>query len=205
MPQSRRSDHVPRGYNAISELPGPVREKLLAYAELIRQWAPKLDLLAPGEPPRFERRHLEDSLKALPLIDACPEGPAIDVGSGAGLPGLPLAMAGSRPRSWRLLEPRRKRAGFLEEVVRELGLENVEIAATTAEQAARADKRYVVATARALAPPTMAFSLLEPLLRPGGIAIVWLGESAEVPPEAVLSAPGLATMPKMAPNRKNLD
>lgn len=205
LPQNRRSDHVPRDYKGLSELPKAVQDGLHAYGDLIREWAPRTDLVAPGELDRFDRRHLEDSLKALPLIDALPVGPAVDVGSGAGLPGLPLAIAGRRRRAWLLLEPRHKRAAFLDEAVRSLGLDHVEVRRASAEAVARTDERYVLATARALAPPVQAFGLLTPLLRPEGVAVVWVGRSAELPPEAGLWAPGLATMPTMAHDREKLD
>ena len=167
------------------------------------RWAPRLDLVAPGDLDRFRSRHIEDSLRALPLIDSLPDGPAVDVGSGAGLPGIPLALAG-RPRAWTLLEPRKRRAGFLEEVVRELALDHVSVLTVSAEQ--EAGKRdYALATARALAPPMEAFGLLAPLLQPQGVAVVWVGEGAELPPETGLWARGVATMPEMDQTRKNLD
>lgn len=202
--QNRRSERVPRGYNAARTLSAAALEKLDAYEALVRRFSPRLDLLASGELSRLRPRHVEDSLRAVPLLDALPDGPAIDVGSGAGLPGIPLAVA-ARPRAWRLLEPRRKRAAFLEEVVRELALDHVEVAPATAVREVESGHRYIVATARALAPPPDAFRLLVPLLSPAGVAIAWVGESAELPPEAGLFAQGLATIPKMEANRKNLD
>ena len=116
------------------------------------------------------------------------------MGSGAGLPGIPLAIASGR--AFRLLEPRRRRAAFLEEVVRELELEG-EVIRMTAEQAARESRlagSHIGATARALAPPGTAFELLTPLLAPGGLAAVFMGEGAELPPNAEEWAPGIATM-----------
>ena len=164
-----------------------------AYAALVRQWAPRINLVAPGDLERFSERHIEDSLKALPLVEEAPEGPAIDVGSGAGLPGIPLAIADPR-RPWRLLEPRAKRAAFLEEVARELGLD-VEVVRLTAEQAAN-DRMFAaahaVATARALAPPEEAAALLRPLLASGGIGILFVGAGAELSAGAVAGVPGLA-------------
>jgi 16S rRNA (guanine527-N7)-methyltransferase len=170
---------------------------------MVARWAPRLDLLAPGELERFHERHLLDSLKAVGLIDSLPPGPAVDVGSGAGLPGVPLAL-GCRERSWTLLEPRRGRAAFLEEVARELDLD-VRVLALTGEQAAAAGERFAVATARALTPPTEAFELLKPLLVPHGVAVVWVGRTAELPEHAALWAPGLATIPDMGSVRKELE
>lgn len=168
--------------------------KLSEYEDLIRSWAGRLDLVSPGDLDRLHERHIADCLRALALVLDAPEGPCIDVGSGAGLPGVPLAIASGRP--WRLLEPRSKRAAFLDEVVRTLELD-CEVVRLTAEAAAR-DPRFtrahVVATARALAPPRAAFELLTPLVAPGGCAVVFHGPDAELPAGAERSAPGLATI-----------
>jgi 16S rRNA (guanine527-N7)-methyltransferase len=170
-------------------------DRFAAYEALVRGASERLDLVSPKDLDRFQERHIEDSLKALPLLDAAPEGPAIDVGSGAGLPGLPLALA--RPeRRWRLLEPRRLRAAFLERCVRELELD-CEVLMLSAEKAAldpALGRGHILATARALAPPQEAFPLLTPLLAPGGIAVLWVGRDATIPPEAEVSASGLATL-----------
>ncbi|MGH2699984.1 MAG: 16S rRNA (guanine(527)-N(7))-methyltransferase RsmG, partial [Actinomycetota bacterium] len=160
-------------------------EALAAYAELLRRWAPRVDLVAPGDLDRLESRHIADSLKALPVVRAAPPGPALDAGSGAGLPGVPLSLA-DPGRLWRLLEPRAKRAAFLDEVVRELALHAEVIRKTTSEAASDPllAGQHAVATARALAPPPTAFELLRPLMTPDGIRIVWVGEGAEIPADA---------------------
>ena len=158
--------------------------------------------MCPGDLGRLHERHIADSLRALELVLEAPEGPCIDVGSGAGLPGIPLAIASGR--RWRLLEPRSRRAAFLDEVVRILELD-CEVLRLTAEAAAR-DPRlggaHVVATARALAPPRAAFELLTPLVAPGGRAVVFHGPDAELPSRAERSAPGLATI--VVPARPSL-
>lgn len=177
----------------------PVQEALEAYAALVREWAPKLDLVAPGDLERFRERHIEDSLRLLPLLGEAPEGPCIDVGSGAGLPGVPLAIVSGR--HWRLLEPRKKRAAFLDEVVRSLGLD-CEVLSITAEQAAKdpqLERAQAVATARALAAPDQAAGLLRPLLMPDGIGAIYLGERATPPRETRLWAPGIAIVEGTAP------
>ena len=168
--------------------------QLDAYEELLRAWAPRLDLFSPRDLSRLRQRHIEDSLRALAFLDDR-SGPCIDVGSGAGLPGVPLAIAAPH-LLWRLLEPRKLRAAFLEEVVRELAL-NCEVVVRTVEQAV-ADPAlagaHEVATARAFAPPLEAFRSIAPLVRVGGIAVVFLGERGEVPPGAEGEAGGLAIM-----------
>jgi 16S rRNA (guanine527-N7)-methyltransferase len=166
-------------------------DSLALYAELIRRWAPVLDLVSPADLSRLESRHIADSLRALPALDEAPAGPCVDVGSGAGLPGIPLAIVSGR--HWRLLEPRARRAAFLEEVVRELGLD-CEVITATAEEAARGDLRraHAVATARALATPDEAVTRCRPLVAPGGSVVVFHGELSPPPPESEEIAPGIA-------------
>ena len=172
-----------------------ITARLEAYAELVRAWAPRLDLVAPGDMNRFETRHIEDSLKALGRVVAEPRGPAVDVGSGVGAPGVPLAIA-APGRPWRLIEPRRLRSAFLEEVVRELGLD-AEVVPLTAEAAAR-DPRlartHQVATARALAAPERALSLCTPLVRPQGVVLLWVGETTRISGSAGDSEGGVASI-----------
>lgn len=184
-------EHRPRA----TQLPPAVRRALDEYVSLVAQWAPQLDLVSPGDLVRFRERHVEDSLRALPLLRSLPTGPCIDVGSGAGLPGIPLAMA-DPDHDWRLLEPRRRRAAFLEEAVRQLQLP-CEVIVATAEAAAK-DPRlggtHVLAVGRALAPPPEAFDRLLPLVAPGGVALVFAGENSRLPAEAAEWRPGLATI-----------
>jgi 16S rRNA (guanine527-N7)-methyltransferase len=176
----------------------PPPDILSAYEELLTAWAPRLDLFAPGDLTRLRSRHIDDSLRLLPLLDDR-VGPCADVGSGAGLPGVPLAIACPR-LLWRLIEPRKLRAAFLEEVVRALEL-NCEVIVQTAERAAKDPvlrAAHDLVTARALAPPVEAFRLMAPLARDGGVAAVFLGERGEVPRGAVGRPGGLAIMKKSA-------
>jgi 16S rRNA (guanine527-N7)-methyltransferase len=160
-----------------------VEGRLGAYASLVTQWAPKIDLISPRDLPRFRERHIDDCLRMLPLDDEIKAGPAVDVGSGAGLPGIVMAVA--RPlRPWRLLEPRSKRAAFLELVVRELDLANVEIHHITAQQAA-ADPTlraaHMLAVSRAVAPPVQSLKWLRPLVTPRGLVALFVGKTAQMP------------------------
>ncbi|MGH8762817.1 MAG: 16S rRNA (guanine(527)-N(7))-methyltransferase RsmG [Nitrosospira sp.] len=103
--------------------------RLLQYLVLIGKWNQVHNLTAIREPETMLVRHLLDSLSIL----SCIAGPRIvDVGSGAGLPGIPLALA--RP-DWHvvLLESNHKKAAFLQQARIELGLKNVEVAAERAE------------------------------------------------------------------------
>jgi 16S rRNA (guanine527-N7)-methyltransferase len=172
-------------------------EQLRTYADLVRRWAPRVDLVSPGDLERLEDRHVQDSLRLVPLLDELPPGPCADVGSGAGFPGVPLAIA--RPeRTWTLIEPRQRRAAFLEEVVRELALE-ARVVATTAEQCAEDESlrgRHVLATARALTDDYDEVArLADPLLAPDGVVAVFKGAGhRRVPARAEEWAPGLLIM-----------
>jgi 16S rRNA (guanine527-N7)-methyltransferase len=175
--------------------PPAVEQRLQAFEDLVTAWAPRFDLIGSGELGRIRSRHIDDSLRALPLVARLPQGPCIDVGSGAGFPGVPLAIASGRP--WRLLEPRRKRAAFLEEVLRDLDLAQCEVISSSAQEAA-ADPglaaAHVGVTARALAAPVRAAELCAPLARSDGSLILFVGATAEFLPEAEEVEPGLITI-----------
>lgn len=115
---------------------------------------------------------LEDALRAAPNVDAT-EGPVIDVGSGGGSPGIPLAVA-LPGRRFTLLDAERRKCEFLTGITRELP--NVAVLQGRAEE--QPTDAYGVALAKALAKPPVAAELCLPLVRPDGIAILWVGESA---------------------------
>ncbi len=116
---------------------------------------------------------LDDALRARSLLAACP-GAVIDVGSGGGSPGIPLA-AVLPERSFTLLEAERRKCEFLERFASELP--NVAVLWGRAEtQPADA---FGVALAKALAKPPVAAELCLPLVAPGGVAILWLGKGAD--------------------------
>ena len=101
-------------------------DRLAGYAELLEKWSRKHNLVRFDEPRELIDRHLLDALEGVRLLSG--GGRLIDIGSGAGLPGVPLLIA--RP-AWSgvLLEPRQKRWAFLKLVIRELGLDAEAIAA----------------------------------------------------------------------------
>jgi 16S rRNA (guanine527-N7)-methyltransferase len=120
-----------------------------------------------------ERVLLDDALRATPIVESVP-GSVIDVGSGGGTPGIPLA-ATFPDRAFTLLEAERRKCDFLESVSAELA--NVRVVWGRAEE--QPPDQYEVALAKALAKPPVAAELCLPLIRPGGIAILWVGESAD--------------------------
>lgn len=126
---------------------------------------------------------LDDSLRAVGVVRRL-EGPIVDVGSGGGAPGIPLAAA-LPDREVTLLEAERRKADFLERWCERLP--NVRVVRGRAE--GQENDRYGVALAKALAPPPVAVEWLLPLVRPGGAAVLWLGPSADR--EAVARVAGL--------------
>jgi 16S rRNA (guanine527-N7)-methyltransferase len=115
---------------------------------------------------------LDDALRALPLVED-EDGPVVDVGSGNGSPGIPLA-ATLPDLEFVLLEAERRRCEFLEA----WAPENARVVRGRAEE--QSTDWAGVALAKALAPPPVAVEWCLPLLRPGGIAIFWVGASAEL-------------------------
>jgi 16S rRNA (guanine527-N7)-methyltransferase len=116
---------------------------------------------------------LDDALRAAGIVSRA-TGPVIDVGSGGGSPGIPLATM-LPERSFTLLESERRKCDFLSRVSRELA--NIEVVWGRAEQ--QQTDVFGVALAKALAKPPVAAELCLPLVRPGGIAVVWVGRSTD--------------------------
>ncbi len=146
------------------------------YAELLADVGVRRGLIGPREVPRLWERHL---LNCAVLSEIVPEGVTVcDVGSGAGLPGIPLALV--RPDlDITLLEPLLRRTTFLEEVVELLGLEHVSVARGRAEEMLGALQPVHVVTARAVAPLDRLAGWGIPLLRPYGEMLAIKGDTAE--------------------------
>lgn len=161
-----------------------VREAQLArFRDLLAQ-AP-FNVTAVRDPLAIEQRHIGESLAFLRALESAGRLPAgarvIDVGSGGGLPGIPLAIA--RPDlSVTLLEATGKKAAFLEQAAQHLELGNVCVLAARAEEAAhRPEQRehYDLATARAVAPLATLVELTLPFVRVGGALAALKGSRAE--------------------------
>ena len=119
------------------------------------------------------RRLLEDSLRGVEVVRQF-GGPIVDVGSGGGVPGIPLA-ASLPDREVTLLEATRRKVEFLEQWARELP--NLHVVWGRAEE--QETDRFGVAVAKALAPPVVAMEWCLPLVASGGAAIVWVGTSVD--------------------------
>lgn len=157
------------------------------YFALLRHWNRKLDLVSPAPPEALWRAHVLDSLLLLSVAAPSAHSRVADVGSGAGLPGLVWACV-REDLEVLLVEPRRKRAAFLERAVAELGVRNAEVAVTRVEDLG-ADParrgRFDLAVARAVAPPEEVLARVRGLLKPGGRVVVPVGPGHEVTPPFV--------------------
>ena len=157
-------------------LPPEALEKLESYHALLLQWNEKMDLTNVPEA-EMPLRHYGDSLLPLARSDWFPAGASlIDVGTGAGFPGMALAIARPDLRVT-LLDAQRKRCDFLSAVREQLELENVRILHARAEDAARTELRehFQAAAARAVAPLNVLAEYLLPFVRVGGRALCWKG------------------------------
>jgi 16S rRNA (guanine527-N7)-methyltransferase len=145
------------------------------YAELLASDGVIRGLIGPRETPRLWERHLLNCAVLGELIPS--DSTVCDIGSGAGLPGLVLAIA--RPDlTVTLVEPLLRRTTFLDEAVEALGLERVEVVRARAEEL-HGRRRFDVVTSRAVAPlPKLARWSL-PLTRPGGAVVAMKGASAQ--------------------------
>ena len=117
---------------------------------------------------------LEDSLRAVDVVAGF-EGPIVDVGSGGGAPGIPLA-AELPDREVTLLEAEQRKAAFLKRW--EAELPNLHVVWGRAEE--QQPDQFGVAVAKALAPPPVSAEWCLALVRPGGAAVLWVGPSAEL-------------------------
>jgi len=128
--------------------------------------------IAQSDRDRLWERHLLDSLRAAPEFGAAAE--VLDLGSGAGLPGIPLAIA--TPARFTLAEERGGRAALLATALDQVGLPNAQVAHQRAETLGR---RFDICVARAFASAAGTWEVAEPLLRAGGQLIYWAGSSFE--------------------------
>jgi 16S rRNA (guanine527-N7)-methyltransferase len=175
--------------------------------ERLRAWRDAL-LSTPGltsirDPEEAWLVHVEQSLAALPFVRAL-EGQVVDVGSGGGAPGLPLAAA-LPDRDVTLLEANGRKAAFLDRIAADFP--NVRVVRGRAEE--QELEVYGAAVAKALASPPVAAELCLPLVRTGGAAVIFVGPSADPEAVGVVSErlgggppelhPGLLVVPKVAP------
>jgi len=162
-------------------LPDGATERLLAYVELLAKWNRTYNLTAIREPHRMISHHLLDSLAVRPYL---PAGPLADIGSGGGLPGIPLAIA-EPERRVTLNDANQKKAAFLRQAVIQLNLVNADVHVGRVE-AWQPESRFSCVIARGFAELSRLVAQCRHLLAPGGVLAAMKGtlpreELARVP------------------------
>lgn len=156
-------------------------ERLLVFADRLLEAAQRVNLTGIRVREEVLVKHHLDSLTVAALVDPLEEGRAVDVGSGGGFPGIPVAVA--RPRLLVfLVESVRKKAAFLEQAAAELGLANVRVVAERAEEVGHQAgwrEKADWAFARAVGPLSVSVELCAPLVRVGGRVVVMKGPGVE--------------------------
>jgi len=164
---------TPEAFQAATHVSRETLDRLEAYAALLGRWQPAVNLVAASTLPDLWRRHMLDSAQLLPYLPATPCLLA-DLGSGAGFPGLVLAIMGAGEVE--LVEADGRKCAFLREAIRVSGaaarVREGRIEVGTA-------RRFAVVTARALAPLAKLLGYAQKSLAPSGIALFLKGKRLE--------------------------
>ena len=155
--------------------------QLWEYATLLYRWSGRLNLVARGDRENLPTKHFIPALAMLSVIETIPHKKILDFGSGAGNPGIPLKIV--LPESeFILLESRRRRANFLREVVRRLGLRKVKVENQRIEDwdPPPEEERVELVVSRAVTAPDRLFEKVRPHLAPGGNVLTTLPAGKEV-------------------------
>jgi 16S rRNA (guanine527-N7)-methyltransferase len=171
------------------DLPAEAQQKLLAFRDLLLKWNKTYNLTALRDPAQAISHHLLDSLAILPHIG---DGPLLDVGSGGGLPGIPLAIA--RPDlALSMVDTVQKKTTFLQQAVIELKLGNVTVHHARVEEMSG---QYAQISSRAFAETALFISLTRHLLAPGGR---WLAMKGIRPDDELKALPADITVEAIIP------
>jgi 16S rRNA (guanine527-N7)-methyltransferase len=161
-----------------------------AYAGLLVEWNARFNLTAITKPGDVAVKHFLDSLTCLMAMGSPLSGRLVDVGSGAGFPGLPIKIACPQLRVT-LIESTGKKVDFCRHMVRELGLKDVEVIHERAEEVGHWEahrEAYDWAIARAVAALPILVEYLFPFIRVGGLAIAQKGETGPAEAHAAEAA-----------------
>lgn len=165
----------------VAELNEESLEKLNAYANLLVEWNEKMNLTAITEPTEVVFKHFLDCLLFLKEVQLPSGAKIIDVGTGAGFPGMVLAIA--RPDvSVTLLDSLNKRITFLNDVIEKTGIKNAVAVHSRAEEGGRQEQyreKFDFATARAVAPLNVLSEYCLPYVKKGGSFVALKGPAAE--------------------------
>jgi 16S rRNA (guanine527-N7)-methyltransferase len=148
--------------------------RLAAYRDLLLRWNTRINLISAETAAEIDQRHIADCAQLQPLLPQ--DGPIADIGSGAGLPGLVLAIM-QPEREVHLVESDKRKAAFLVEASAQLKLPMVRVHACRAENAKLPPLSAI--TARALAPLEALLPYAADFLAPGGVAVFPKGKTAE--------------------------
>jgi len=171
------------------ELSAEQQDKLLAFRDLLLKWNKTYNLTALRDPEQAISHHLLDSLAILPHIG---DGPLLDVGSGGGLPGIPLAIA--RPElSVSMVDTVQKKATFLQQAAIQLSLKNVSARHARVEQMSG---QYAQISSRAFAELKLFVELTRHLLAPGGR---WLAMKGVRPDDEIAALPAGIVVDRIIP------
>ena len=190
--------HVKHEGWTVGELTTAQLDSLDTFETLLAEHAVPRGMVATSDLGHLRDRHILDSLRAVPYIGAGPIT-ALDLGSGAGLPGIPVAVA--RPDlSMILVEPRQARAAFLELAVERLALRNGRVFARPVEELSIPG--VDVCLARGFRDPSTTWTVARDLLLPEGELIYWGGTTfreEQVPEDARVAAIGGPTLESGGP------
>ena len=171
------------------DLPVETQAQLLAFRDLLLKWNKTYNLTALRDPQQAISHHLLDSLAILPHVAA---EPLLDVGSGGGLPGIPLAIV--RPAlSVRMVDAVQKKATFLQQAAIELGLRNVAVNHARIEDLTG---QYAQISSRAFAELKLFVELTRHLLAPGGR---WLAMKGVRPDDEIAALPADIVVEQIIP------
>jgi 16S rRNA (guanine527-N7)-methyltransferase len=172
-------------------LPDAAQQQLLAFRDLLLKWNKTYNLTALRDPEQAISHHLLDSLAILPHVAS---GPLLDVGSGGGLPGIPVAIA--RPDlSVSMVDTVQKKATFLQQASIELGLKNVAVHHARVEEM---QGQYAQISSRAFAEIGLFVGLTRHLLAPGGR---WLAMKGQRPDAELKALPADIAVEEIVPLR----
>lgn len=155
-------------------VPGKVLQDLAAYVVLLDKWNQAYNLTAVRQPQMMIYHHILDALAGIPYLKY---SPIIDVGSGAGLPGIPLALC-LPDIQFTLLDSNGKKVRFIKQVIMELQIPNVNVVQSRVE-AYQSGHKFAMVISRAVCAITELIKMTDHLLAPAGAYLCWKGENPQ--------------------------
>ena len=155
------------------------QKKLFSFMQLLKQWNEKMNLTAIIEENEIVLKHFVDSLTVFKYVKN--QDKVLDIGTGAGFPGIPLKIA-KKEIQITLVDSLRKRTTFLQEAVKELELKDVEIIHARAEELKKAEEykeKYDIVVSRAVANFNLLSEYMLPFVKQGGIAVAMKGANIQ--------------------------